>query len=183
MARDDDDVALVFAQLGERRLRVGLAALLDRRLVAPALLRRYLADGPRDLRPPSRAAPRWSGSATLRGMAGGLEPFLRSVRSATCSLRATGAVFAPRWRARTMQAFDSCRRHLKPHYFGCRLQNAARRTSGVSRARGQAAGYFLTQDGRPRGERSPGPCQSGPLRLGGRLETASGRSVGLAPAL
>src|SRR5436189_794621 len=36
LARDDEDVALVFAQLGERRLRAGLAALLDRRLVAPA---------------------------------------------------------------------------------------------------------------------------------------------------
>src|SRR4026207_1955707 len=31
IARDDDDVALVFAQLGERRLRIGIAALLDRR--------------------------------------------------------------------------------------------------------------------------------------------------------
>ena len=49
LAKNDDDVALVFAQLGERRLRVGLAALLDRRLVAPGLLRRYLAVGPRDL--------------------------------------------------------------------------------------------------------------------------------------
>jgi ATP-dependent exoDNAse (exonuclease V) beta subunit len=39
-ARDDDDVALVFAQLGERRLRVGIAALLDRRLVAPQALGR-----------------------------------------------------------------------------------------------------------------------------------------------
>ena len=38
IARDDDDVALVFAQLGERRLRTGLAALLDRRLVAPEAL-------------------------------------------------------------------------------------------------------------------------------------------------
>src|SRR5438093_5442411 len=35
LAKDDEDVALVFAQLGERRLRVGLAALLARRLVAP----------------------------------------------------------------------------------------------------------------------------------------------------
>ena len=49
VARDDDDVALVFAQLGERRLRAGLAALLDRRLVAPQALRRYPANGPRDL--------------------------------------------------------------------------------------------------------------------------------------
>src|SRR5690349_16203814 len=37
-ARDDDDVALVFAQLGEVRLRAGLRALLDRRLVAPDVL-------------------------------------------------------------------------------------------------------------------------------------------------
>ena len=49
LAKDDDDVALLFAQLGERRLRIGLAALLDRRLVAPNVLRRYLAAGPRDL--------------------------------------------------------------------------------------------------------------------------------------
>ena len=32
IAGSDDDVALVFAQLGERRLRTGLATLLDRRL-------------------------------------------------------------------------------------------------------------------------------------------------------
>src|SRR6187397_3355029 len=49
IAGDDDDVALVFAQLGERRVRTGLAALLDRRLVAPDALRRYLSRGPRHL--------------------------------------------------------------------------------------------------------------------------------------
>src|SRR5580704_4949602 len=49
LAREDDDVALVFAQLGERRLRAGIAALLDRRLVAPHALRRFLQRGPRDL--------------------------------------------------------------------------------------------------------------------------------------
>ena len=49
LAKDDDDVALVFAQLGERRLRSGLGGLLDRRLVAPGVLRRYLAAGPPDL--------------------------------------------------------------------------------------------------------------------------------------
>jgi ATP-dependent helicase/nuclease subunit A len=49
IARNDDDVALVYAQLGERRLRSGLSSLLERRLVAPQALRRYLADGPRDL--------------------------------------------------------------------------------------------------------------------------------------
>src|SRR5262245_44881117 len=49
IAKENDDVALVFAQLGERRLRAGLAQLLDRRLVAPQALRRYLTSGPRDL--------------------------------------------------------------------------------------------------------------------------------------
>ena len=45
VAKDDDDVALVFAQLGERRTRTGLAQLLDRRLVAPRTLGRYLREG------------------------------------------------------------------------------------------------------------------------------------------
>ena len=49
VANGDEDVALVFAQLGERRLRAGIAALLDRRLVAPHVLRRFLQRGPRDL--------------------------------------------------------------------------------------------------------------------------------------
>jgi hypothetical protein len=49
LARDDEHIALMFAQLGDRRARRGLAALLNRRLVAPGVLRRYLAKGPRDL--------------------------------------------------------------------------------------------------------------------------------------
>src|SRR5262249_27444544 len=46
LAPEDDDVALVFAQLGERRLRAGIAALLDRRLVAPPALPRLLQHRP-----------------------------------------------------------------------------------------------------------------------------------------
>ncbi len=49
LATEDEDIALVFAQLGEDRLRLGLAALLDRRLVAGGALSRFLAAGPRDL--------------------------------------------------------------------------------------------------------------------------------------
>src|SRR5437763_7134505 len=49
LARDDEDVALVFAQLGERRLRAGIGALLERRLVAPHALQRFLEKGPRTL--------------------------------------------------------------------------------------------------------------------------------------
>ena len=77
IARDDDDVALVFAQLGERRLRTGIAALLDRRLVAPHALRRFLQKGPRDLTA-ARACD--AASARLRGIftgvRGGLDAFL-----------------------------------------------------------------------------------------------------------
>lgn len=77
IARDDDDVALVFAQLGERRLRSGLTALLDRRLVAPQALRRYLAKGPRDLTAQEicrRAAERLRDA--FAGVDGGVEMFL-----------------------------------------------------------------------------------------------------------
>src|SRR2546428_3840443 len=51
LAQQDDDVAMVFVQLGERRLRQGLSALVDRRLVARDVLRNFLAFGPRDLTP------------------------------------------------------------------------------------------------------------------------------------
>ena len=77
LARDDEDVALVFAQLGERRLRAGLASLLDRRLVAPQALRRYLASGPQDLTAQAtceRAAERLR--EALTEVEGGLEAFL-----------------------------------------------------------------------------------------------------------
>jgi len=49
LARDDEDVALLFANLGERRLRTGLAVLLDRRLVADEVLARVLTSGPATL--------------------------------------------------------------------------------------------------------------------------------------
>ncbi|MEQ1727537.1 MAG: UvrD-helicase domain-containing protein [Vicinamibacterales bacterium] len=77
IARNDDDVALVFAQLGERRLRTGLGALLDRRLVAPQALQRYLSGGPRDLTAAlvcSRSADRLRD--VLDGVQGGLDAFL-----------------------------------------------------------------------------------------------------------
>jgi hypothetical protein len=49
LSKEDEHVALVFAQLGDRRARRGLAALLNRRLVAPRVLARSLATGPRAL--------------------------------------------------------------------------------------------------------------------------------------
>src|SRR4051812_20740450 len=77
IARDDDDVALVYAQLGERRLRAGLTSLLDRRLVAPQALRRYLSSGPKNLTAASACA---AAAGKLRdellAVPGGLEGFL-----------------------------------------------------------------------------------------------------------
>ena len=132
MARDDDDVALVFAQLGERRLRVGLAALLGRRLVAPELLRRYLADGPRDLT--AAVACRTAAERLRRLFAdipGGLAPFLRSARSAIRSLRCWPRI-SPRWRRCRSRAGLGCR-GLSPHDFGTSTRAPARRHFARSR--------------------------------------------------
>src|SRR6187455_2424715 len=79
LAREDEHVALVFAQLGDRRARRGLAALLNRRLVAPAVLNTYLRNGPSDLT--VTAATRGAVGALLRvfsSMSRGLDGFLET---------------------------------------------------------------------------------------------------------
>ena len=79
LAREDENVALVFAQLGDRRARRGLAALLNRRLVAPGVLKAYLETGPRDL--DVALATRRAAAALLGvcdSMRGGLARFLDS---------------------------------------------------------------------------------------------------------
>src|SRR5262245_2017890 len=132
LARDDDDVALVFAQLGERRLRVGLGMLLDRRLVAPAALRRYLAGAPRDLSPAEacrRAADRLR--VDVLEVDGGLEPFL-----------AAGPIRHPHF---SMLADDLRRFSRGESRFETRSEQAAFRVL-VDRLRA----YFLTTDGKPR---------------------------------
>jgi len=78
LAQTDPDVAMVFIQLRERRLREGLAALLDRRLVASKVLRRFLQSGPNDLTPEracAEAAARLA--AALRSAPNGLDDLLR----------------------------------------------------------------------------------------------------------
>jgi len=79
LAREDEHIALVFAQLGDRRARRGLAALLNRRLVAPAVLNTYLRNGPSDLT--VTAATRGAVGALLRvfsSMSRGLDGFLET---------------------------------------------------------------------------------------------------------
>jgi ATP-dependent helicase/nuclease subunit A len=132
IAREDDDVELVFAQLGERRLRTGLTSLLDRRLVAPQALRRYLTTGPRDLSAAEvcrRAASRLTDA--LRAVPGGLDRFLSD-----------GPVES---QAFAMLADDIRRLVTAPIDFDSRSEQAQFRVL-IDRLRG----YFLKTDGQPR---------------------------------
>jgi ATP-dependent helicase/nuclease subunit A len=140
IAREDDDVALVFAQLGERRLRTGLAALLDRRLVAPDALRRYLAKGPRGL----------TAAVVCRQTAERLREAIRGAPRGMDALLADGPSSHPQF---AMLA-DDLRRLVAEGggaSFDAREDQAAFRGL-IDRVRA----YFLTQDGRPRGERFAG---------------------------
>ena len=130
VAKDDDDVALVFAQLGERRLRGGLSALLGRRLVAPKMLGRYLEKGPRDLTA-AVACRQAAERLRARSSAGWLRPFSPTARFITPSSRCSRRI--SRASPRRGSAFDA------------RSEQAAFRVL-IDRLRA----YFLTQDGRPR---------------------------------
>jgi ATP-dependent helicase/nuclease subunit A len=130
VAREDEQVGLVFAQLGDRRARAGLAALLNRRIVAPAVLSRFLAEGPRNLTIALAANRGAAGICDVFcSMPGGLERFLE-----------TGP---------PEPAFLLLSRHLR------RLDTSVRGKTPFDPAAVQAAfarvrEYFLTQEGEPR---------------------------------
>ncbi len=138
LAQTDPDVAMVFIQLRERRLREGLAALLDRRLVAATVLRRFLQSGPRDLTPEracQQAAARLSDA--LASVPGGLDVFLREGPHGHPHF----AMLAPDLRALCTGDLD---------YAAIESQASFRML--VDRIRG----YFLTQTGEPRKARGFG---------------------------
>jgi ATP-dependent helicase/nuclease subunit A len=148
VAREDEDVALVFAQLGERRLRGGIAALLDRRLVAPHALRRFLQKGPRDLTAASACE---LAASRLRdvfaGVGGGLDLFLND-----------GPIHHPQFamladdvRQLAARSADSPGRSAESLALPSREDQAAFRAL-VDRLRA----YFLTQEGKPRSEKFAG---------------------------
>ena len=140
LRREDDDVALVFAQLGERRLRSGLASLIDRRLVAPEALRRYLARGPRQS---DRRV-----CLPGRGRSSSRRPDGRPRRSDVVSSRtARSAIRGSRCWPTTFARSPT----LSALRLETRQGQAAFRAL-IDRLRG----YFLTQDGRPRGEKFGG---------------------------
>ena len=130
LAREDEDVALVFAQLGDRRARAGLAALLDRRIAAPAALSRYLSTGPRDLTVVGAAR---RGAAALldvfQGMRGGLDRFLE-----TGPLEQPFLLFTQQLEVLATALTDDV--PLEPAF--------------VHAAFTRAREHFLTQDGQPR---------------------------------
>lgn len=135
LAQEDDDVSLLFAQLGERRLRAGLGALLDRRLVAPLALKHYLARGPNDLT--ASTACRLAAERirdVLIGVPTGIQEFLA----------------------------DGPHRHLQFAMLAADIERLCDHPESLAldTRDGQAAfralldrlrGYFLTRDGRPRG--------------------------------
>ncbi len=141
LAREEDDVALVFAQLGERRLRAGISALLDRRLVAPHALRRFLQNGPRDL---TAATACQAAAARLRdaftGVRGGLDAFLAD---------------GPRHHPQFAMLADDIRllaaESALESAIGIRIPQSAFRNL-IDRLRA----YFLTQEGKPRSEKFAG---------------------------
>ncbi len=140
LAKTDDEVALVFAQLGERRLRTGLAALLERRLVAPRALRRFLAAGPRHLT--TALACRQSAERlrdALTHVSGGLNAFL-----------ADGPLHHPQFAMMADDLRQLCAGSVVP-LFESRDEQAALRHL-IDRLKA----YFLTQEGKPRGPRFTG---------------------------
>ena len=79
LAIEDETVALVFAQLGDRRATRGLTSLLARRLVAPQALARFVQGAPRTLTVESAVE---AGAArlldVLASMPGGLDALIES---------------------------------------------------------------------------------------------------------
>jgi len=140
IAKEDEGVGLLFAQLGERRLRRGIAALLDRRLVAPQALRRFLARGPKDL----------TAAAACAHAVSRLRDIFASVRDGLETFLNDGPICHPQFQ---MMAED--------------IRSVA---GGQSAARGEAPldpatfrnfvdrlrAYFLKQNGDPRGKNFAG---------------------------
>ena len=145
LAKTDPDVAMVFVQLRERKLREGLAALLGRRLVAADVLRRFLDFGPRDL----------TLESACRRTAERLADILRHAPGGVSVLLAEGPIGHPQF---AMLAAD-LRSLCSPAPPTSPASPASPGLPDYARQEVQAAfrvlvdrirAYFLTQDGKPR---------------------------------
>ena len=135
IAKEDEDVGLLFAQLGERRLRAGIAALLDRRLVAPHALRKFLARGPKDL----------TANIACAHAAARLRDIFSSVRDGLDLFLNDGPVCHPQFQMlaadiKTVSSLESS------------VASPAEFRNFIDRLRA----YFLKQDGDPRGRNFTG---------------------------
>jgi ATP-dependent helicase/nuclease subunit A len=127
LAADDVNVAMVLARLGAGRVRTGLAHLLQRRLVAPAALQRFLERGPRDL----------TAEVACRRAAVEMADVLERVEGGLARFLADGPVDHPRFAILAREL-----RRLRPLADG----DPAHVRSTLDRLRE----YFLTADGKPR---------------------------------
>jgi ATP-dependent helicase/nuclease subunit A len=134
LARSDEDLRLVFAHLGEFRLREGLRAVLDHRLVAESALSSDLASGPRDL----------TGSVACVRAAERLRDVLQTVPAGLERFLADGPARNPRYALFTgavgmvcgVQAGESEQEHP--------------RAGRIRAAFGAIEEHFLTSEGAPR---------------------------------
>jgi ATP-dependent helicase/nuclease subunit A len=142
LAQTSPDVAMVFIQLRERRLREGMAALLDRRLVASHVLRRFLQSGPKALTPEGACA-----SAASR-----LNDALHAASDGIDALLREGPLGHPQF---AMLAADlrALTRGSSRSYAAAAEQAAFRMLIDRIRA------YFLTQEGAPRKARGFGSSE------------------------
>jgi ATP-dependent helicase/nuclease subunit A len=127
LAKQDPDVAVVLAQLGVARTRDGLAALLERRLVAWDALDRFLAKGPSDL----------TAEIVCRRAATALQDTLRAVPGGLAQFLADGPVQHPRYQM-LMRALEGL----------ARIDGAA--DAQIRGVLDRVAAHFLTADGVPR---------------------------------
>jgi ATP-dependent exoDNAse (exonuclease V) beta subunit len=127
LATDDVNVAMVLARLGAGRVRTGLAHLLQRRLVAPAALQRFLERGPRDL----------TAEVACRRAAVEMADVLERVEGGLARFLADGPVEHPRFAILAREL-----RRLRPLADG----DPEHVRSTLDRLRE----YFLTADGKPR---------------------------------
>jgi len=125
-ARRDPDIALVLAQLGVSRTRLGLALLLDRRLVAWKALNRFLARGPKDL----------TAESVCRAAAAALQDVLASAPGGLAAFLTQGPVDHPRYQLLVAD--------LR------RVAGAGCSNAEIRAVLDRAGAHFLTAEGTPR---------------------------------
>jgi ATP-dependent helicase/nuclease subunit A len=143
-AQTDADLALVFLQLNERKLRQGLTALLGRRLVAADVLQRFLAFGPTDLTPEvacRRTAERFADILLHAPRNADLDTLLRE-----------GPLGHPQFAMLAADLRSLCSQTVQAYE---RPEAQAAFRSLVDRIRG----YFMTLEGKPRTARGFGQAE------------------------